>query len=85
MMLCLSNEKQDKGNLVQKGLPDNAKADSGATEDHSCQWVVNVSCDKTLCITSSKESSDIMTQCVTTFGFGQADIITSHIFRPHRD
>ena len=31
------------------------------------------------------KKSDIMTQCVTTFGFEQEDIITSDIFWPHKD
>ena len=34
MTLCAPNEKQDKGNLGQKGLSDNTKVDFGATKDH---------------------------------------------------
>ena len=32
--LCAPNEKQDKGNLGQKGLSDNTKVDFGATKNH---------------------------------------------------
>ena len=41
MILCLPNEKQDKGNLGQKGLSDNTKVDVGATRNHGKQWVSN--------------------------------------------
>ena len=34
MTLCAPNEKQDKGNLGQKGLSDNTKVDFGATKNH---------------------------------------------------
>ena len=34
MILCAPNEKQDKGNLGQKGLSDYTKADCGATKDY---------------------------------------------------
>ena len=34
MTPCAPNEKQDKGNLGQKGLSDNTKVDFGATKDH---------------------------------------------------
>ena len=34
MTLCVPNEKQDKGNLGQKGLLDNTKVNFGATKDH---------------------------------------------------
>ena len=39
MTLCVLNEKQDKGNLGQKGLSDNTKVDFGATKNHGYQWV----------------------------------------------
>ena len=34
MTLSAPNEKQDKGNLGQKGLSDDTKVDFGATKDH---------------------------------------------------
>ena len=34
VILCAPNEKPDKGNLCQKGLPDNTKVDFGAKKDH---------------------------------------------------
>ena len=34
MILCASIEKQDKGDLGQKGLSDNTKVAFGATKDH---------------------------------------------------
>ena len=41
MTLCAPNEKQDKGNLAQKGLSNNTKFDFGATKNHGLQWVFN--------------------------------------------
>ena len=34
MILCAPIEKQDKGNVGQKGLSDNTKVTFGATKDH---------------------------------------------------
>ena len=34
MILCAPIEKQDKGDLSQKGLTDNTKVTFGATKDH---------------------------------------------------
>ena len=34
MILCAPIEKQDKGNLGQKGLSDNTEVVFGATKDH---------------------------------------------------
>ena len=34
MILCVLIEKQDKGNLGQKGLSDNTKVAFGTTKDH---------------------------------------------------
>ena len=34
MIICAPNEKQDKGNLGQKGLSDNMKVAFGPTKDH---------------------------------------------------